>query len=101
MGKVKGEYYDTRDDLRTRLGSRRLEVGRDHWNHVKREIMTRLVRRKFTDPDLKKRLLETGNEHIMEGNTWGDDQWGVVARKRGSRYQLDGNDHTGNYMGKI
>merc|ERR1712113_575995 len=94
-------YYDTRDDLRKRLGSRRLETERDDWNRVKQNVMMKLVRQKFTNPDLKKKLLATGNEHIMEGNTWGDDKWGVVARKKGNRYELDGDDDTGNYLGKI
>ena len=28
--------------------------------------------------ELRIKLLETGNEHLEEGNTWGDRIWGTV-----------------------
>ena len=28
--------------------------------------------------DLKEKLLATGDEHLEEGNTWGDTTWGTV-----------------------
>ena len=31
--------------------------------------------------DLKEKLLDTGNEHLEEGNTWGDKIWGTVNGK--------------------
>jgi hypothetical protein len=40
--------------------------------------MKELVRAKFTQHwDLKQKLLETGDEELIEGNTWGDTFWGV------------------------
>ena len=36
------------------------------------------VNAKFsTNESLKKRLLETGDEELIEGNTWNDTYWGV------------------------
>ena len=41
--------------------------------------MYEIVLAKFTqNPDLKKKLLATGDEHLEEGNTWGDTIWGTV-----------------------
>ena len=38
-----------------------------------------IVLAKFTqNPDLKEKLLATGDEHLEEGNTWGDTTWGTV-----------------------
>ena len=41
--------------------------------------MYEIVLAKFTqNPDLKEKLLATGDEHLEEGNTWGDTTWGTV-----------------------
>jgi len=50
---------------------------RDDWEEIKLEVMIRLLREKFSDPDLKKRLLDTGDAELVEGNHWGDRYWGV------------------------
>jgi predicted NAD-dependent protein-ADP-ribosyltransferase YbiA (DUF1768 family) len=39
--------------------------------------MEELVRRKFADPELAEKLLATGDEELVEGNTWNDRFWGV------------------------
>jgi len=36
---------------------------------------------KFFDADLRAKLLATGNEELIEGNTWGDTFWGVCDGK--------------------
>jgi hypothetical protein len=62
---------------------------RPDWEHVKIGIMLELVRLKFSDPILKKKLLDTGDEELVEGNFWHDFFWGVC-------------DGTGlNWLGKI
>ena len=46
---------------------------------VKEWVLLTLVRRKYAArADLAKRLLETGDRLILEGNTWGDRTWGVI-----------------------
>jgi hypothetical protein len=47
------------------------------WESSKLQVMESLLRLKFEDPDLKRRLLETGNEELVEGNHWHDNFWGV------------------------
>ena len=47
------------------------------WEHIKLDVMLDLLRRKFRDPDLKKKLIETGDEELVEGNNWNDTYWGV------------------------
>ena len=40
--------------------------------------MYEIVKEKFTQhEDLKRRLLETGDEELQEGNNWYDTYWGV------------------------
>lgn len=52
---------------------------RSDWENVKTGIMYQICLDKFTrNPDLKEKLLETGNEKLEEGNTWGDKIWGTV-----------------------
>jgi ribA/ribD-fused uncharacterized protein len=50
---------------------------RPDWERVKVAVMEDLVRRKFADRDLAARLLATGDEQLVEGNTWNDRFWGV------------------------
>jgi ribA/ribD-fused uncharacterized protein len=55
---------------------RRIKL-RNDWEEVKLAIMLDLLRLKFAIPDLRRRLLATGNSMLIEGNWWGDTFWGV------------------------
>lgn len=50
---------------------------RDDWDEVKLLIMVSLLELKFLIPDLREKLLATGDEILIEGNTWNDTFWGV------------------------
>lgn len=50
---------------------------RPDWESIKDSIIENALRKKFSDPILKKALLDTGDEYLEEGNTWGDQYWGV------------------------
>ena len=50
---------------------------RPDWNSEKVKIMEEIVRAKFQDPVMRRKLLETGDIHIQEDNTWNDRFWGV------------------------
>lgn len=52
---------------------------RPDWDDVKLEVMYHLVKEKFSDPWLASKLLATGSEELVEGNTWGDTFWGVCG----------------------
>lgn len=54
---------------------------RPDWENVKVDIMEILLRQKFSYPELKSKLLETGNVTLVEGNTHGDKFWGVVGNE--------------------
>ncbi len=59
-----------------RLG-RRVEL-RPDWEAVKYDVMYQVCKAKFTqNQDLLKKLLATGDAELVEGNTWGDQVWGV------------------------
>jgi len=60
------------------------EIGRAHcdrpdWEDVKLPVMYDLTVLKYTDPELRKRLLSTGDATLVEGNDWGDSFWGSCA----------------------
>jgi N-glycosidase YbiA len=51
---------------------------RDDWLQIKYQVMLTCVRDKFTrNPDLRAKLLATGDAYLEEGNTWHDQIWGV------------------------
>jgi ribA/ribD-fused uncharacterized protein len=49
----------------------------DNWEEHKLEVMLTLLRDKFSIPELKEKLLATGNAILIEGNNWNDTYWGV------------------------
>jgi len=55
---------------------KRIQI-RPQWGFMKIDIMEELVRKKFEIPDLREKLLTTGEGELQEGNYWGDDFWGV------------------------
>jgi ribA/ribD-fused uncharacterized protein len=69
------------------------EAIRPDWEVAKVGIMRAIVRQKFlSNADIAAKLLATGEEELVEGNTWGDHFWGVDPI--GSRNGL-------NQLGKI
>lgn len=52
---------------------------RSDWDQVRLSIMQSLIYIKFTDPELKAKLLATGEDELVEGNTWNDKFWGLCS----------------------
>ena len=69
---------------------------REDWFDVSLNVMESLVRQKFTRyPELKSKLLETGDAILIEGNNWNDRFYGAV-------YDTNRNEWMGeNHLGKI
>lgn len=70
--------------------SRKIKL-REDWESIKINIMKDCIDQKFNQEPLKTKLLETGEEELQEGNTWGDKFWGIDL-KTGKGL---------NYLGKI
>lgn len=52
---------------------------RPDWERIKESVMYNICKAKFTqNKDLKQKLLDTGNEELIEENDWGDKIWGQV-----------------------
>ena len=74
---IKLKFKDLNPNEAKSLG-RRIKLRKD-WESVKDEIMYQICRAKFElNPVLMKALIDTGNELLEEGNTWGDTEWGTV-----------------------
>lgn len=65
--------------------AKRLPFLREDWEDVKVGIMKALVQEKFTHPHLREWLLNTGDQELVEGNTWGDTFWGICKGKGENR----------------
>lgn len=50
---------------------------RSDWEAIKNDVMLEGLRKKFADPKLAQKLLNTAEEHLVEGNTWHDNYWGI------------------------
>jgi len=74
---------------------RRVQL-RPDWEAVKLEIMEELVRAKFAqNEELRLLLLATGDQELLEGNTWNDTFWGVHLKNH------RGENHLGKILMKI
>ena len=58
---------------------------RSDWESVKARVMLDLTRQKYRKPEYRRKLLQTGDYQIVEGNTWGDTYWGVCRGKGENR----------------
>lgn len=54
---------------------------RQGWNDMKLGVMEELLRQKFSDPTLRTMLIQTGDQHLEEGNYWHDEFWGTYHGK--------------------
>ena len=69
---------------------------RPDWEEVKRDVMEGIVRAKFSqNPELAKMLLDTGDQILLEGNTWHDTYWGMDLKTH------EGENHLGRILMKI
>ena len=67
---------------------------RDSWNQIKLNVMKDLVQQKFfKHRDLKRRLLDTKDSELIEGNWWGDRFWGVC--------EGEGENHLGKILMEV
>lgn len=67
---------------------------REDWDKIKLNVMYNVVTAKFLqNPDLSKRLIDTGNRELIEGNTWRDTFWGV--------YNGKGENHLGSILMQV
>lgn len=60
----------------------RLIKMRPDWDSIKDAHMLRLLAAKFSEPSMKKKLLDTENEELIEGNYWHDNYWGSCNCER-------------------
>ena len=97
---ARGDIDDSRvykDGLAAKnLAHRYIEEGAiqlDDWEVACLGVMTEAVDKKFTaNVAIAQILYDTGDEEIIEGNTWGDKFWGVDP---------PGSDNGLNHLGKI
>ena len=84
IGKGEKPYSDERLLFKELNASEAKKLGRKislrpDWEKVKIPIMRDIVYAKFTqNPELREKLINTDDEYLEEGNTWGDRIWGTV-----------------------
>ena len=76
--KERVKFVDLAAGQSKRLG-RRVEL-RSDWEEVKIDIMRQVLKSKFTqNPELKAKLIATGDAELIEGNKHRDRYWGVCG----------------------
>lgn len=71
---------------------------RPDWERVKVEAMRMVLAAKFSEPETARLLVATGQEELVELNTWHDTTWGVC----GGRCKFGPHEPTGaNWLGRL
>lgn len=67
----------------------------ENWNEIAYDVMKDILEVKFSNSELKEKLLSTGDAYIEEGNHWHDNRWGrCTCEKCRNKEAL-------NWLGKI
>lgn len=77
--------FTTCSSYEAKLLSYKMEVDQS-WVRQQHQIMHTLVTLKFSEPDLRKRLLETGPHTLIYSNSLNDTYWGVGANGEGENH---------------
>ncbi len=70
-----------------------IPIDKARWDSNRLAVMERCLNLKFQDPELSKKLAETGTKELSEGNVWKDSFWGV--------YDGKGENHLGKLLMKV
>jgi len=70
-----------------------IKVREDWSEELKLQIMLDITRIKYQHPELREKLLATGDREIIEGNSWRDRFWGV--------YNEQGQNHLGKILMRV
>ena len=75
------KQFSTLTSTEAKKLGRKISLRKD-WEQIKVEQMRQIVSVKFRqNSDLSEKLINTGNEYLEEGNTWGDRIWWTVDGK--------------------
>ena len=78
---ARAKEFESLDPSQAKRLGRRVKLRKD-WESVKFEIMYKIVTEKFRQNlELTKKLLDTSDEILVEGNTWNDTCWGICNGK--------------------
>ena len=53
----------------------------DDWDELKEDIMKKILKIKFSNPDLKKKLKDTKKLKLLNNTTYRDEYWGIHLGK--------------------
>lgn len=84
---------------KAKLEGRNCNLRKD-WEEIKYQVMYDIVRVKFSQNiELKKQLLATGTEELIEGNWWHDNCWGDCSCDRCK--DIKGQNNLGKILMKV
>ena len=72
---IRKRFQNVSSPAKAKKIGRRLKLGAS-WEQLKVRVMRGLIQQKFSQPEFRGLLLETGTQHLTEGNMWCDNFWG-------------------------
>ena len=93
---LRGKFKNISPGEAKQLGRR--TALREDWEEIKLGVMLSLLKEKFTKhPKLRELLLATGDEELVEWNTWHDNFWGICTCSKCA----SGIHQSENHLGKL
>lgn len=68
----------------------KVDFSPSEWDEYKTGIMYSILVSKFSNPELKDKLVATGTKYLEETNHWGDEFWGINSKTGQGKNMLGG-----------
>ena len=72
-----------------------------NWNEIRYDIMKKILTAKFAVPEMKEKLLSTGDATLVEGNKHHDNYWGQCICERCLAKNVAGQNRLGKILMEI
>ena len=92
---AKIKYTTTKNPVKIKTMGKKEPGLPANWDEISYDIMLDILRAKFAVPELREKLLATGDAYLEEGNHWHDNRWGHCTCERCK------NKEAKNWLGKI
>ena len=73
----------------------------ENWNEISYDIMKKILTAKFSVPEMKEKLLATGDATLVEGNKHNDNLWGQCVCERCIARNVTGQNRLGKILMEV
>ena len=95
------KYTEVKNPVAAKRMGRREPNLPENWNEISYDIMKNILKAKFAVPEMKEKLLATGNATLVEGNKHHDNIWGRCVCEKCLAKNVLGLNRLGNILMEV